>query len=112
MELNQRIDQFFPDLLAISDSMTMQIRSYTVAERNAGDGISMAELTLINAVPSTQIAASSRGTPSHASPMSPSISNQAQPGQKIDIEKIANEIYRQILAMMDAARARNGEPYL
>lgn len=29
--------------LAVSDSMTMQIRSYTVAERNAGDGISMAQ---------------------------------------------------------------------
>jgi flagellin len=29
--------------LAISDSMVMQIRSYTVAERNAGDGISMAQ---------------------------------------------------------------------
>src|SRR6266851_4074881 len=29
--------------LAISDSMMMQVRSYTVAERNAGDGISMAQ---------------------------------------------------------------------
>jgi flagellin len=29
--------------LAISDSMSAQIRSYTVAERNAGDGISMAQ---------------------------------------------------------------------
>jgi flagellin len=29
--------------LAVSDSMVMQIRSYTVAERNAGDGISMAQ---------------------------------------------------------------------
>src|SRR5882757_7339326 len=29
--------------LAINDSMVMHIRSYTVAERNAGDGISMAQ---------------------------------------------------------------------
>ena len=29
--------------LAISESMKSQIRSYTVAERNAGDGISMAQ---------------------------------------------------------------------
>ncbi len=36
---------------------------------------------------------------------------QAEIGQ-VDIEKVANEVYRQILALMDAARARNGEPYL
>ncbi|HXK19263.1 MAG TPA: flagellin, partial [Polyangiaceae bacterium] len=29
--------------LAVSESMKSQIRSYTVAERNAGDGISMAQ---------------------------------------------------------------------
>jgi hypothetical protein len=78
-----------------------------------GDGISMAELTLINATPSNQIAASTRTAPA-ANPIAPAIvgNADAKAGQKIDIEKIANEIYRQILAMMDAARARNGEPYL
>jgi hypothetical protein len=30
----------------------------------------------------------------------------------IDVEATAQEIYRYILTMMDAARARNGEPYL
>ena len=33
-------------------------------------------------------------------------------GAAIDIDKIANEVYRQILVLMDAARSRNGEPYL
>jgi hypothetical protein len=79
-----------------------------------GDGISMADLTLIAAAPSNQIAASSRGTHTHSASVSPGAAGNAEPkpGQKVDIEKIANEIYRQILAMMDAARARNGEPYL
>jgi hypothetical protein len=31
---------------------------------------------------------------------------------KIDIEKTANEIYREVVSMMDVARIRNGEPYL
>jgi hypothetical protein len=79
-----------------------------------GEGISMAELTLISSTPSNQIAASTRGTPGANTPVSSGAAGNAEPkpGQKVDIEKIANEIYRQILAMMDMARARNGEPYL
>ncbi|HEU0032949.1 MAG TPA: hypothetical protein VFQ53_20095 [Kofleriaceae bacterium] len=78
------------------------------------DGISLAELTLVQAAPSTQIAASTRTAPA-AAPVTPSLGSQNESknaGQKIDIEKVANEIYRQILIMMDAARARNGEPFL
>ena len=80
---------------------------------SSAEGISLAELTLIQSTPSHQIAASAK-TPAAAAPVSPAIGSakDQKPGQKIDIEKIANEIYRHILAMMDAARARNGEPYL
>lgn len=83
-------------------------------QSSMGGDISLAELTLISSAPSTQIAASTRGTPGASSPLGPGAAGhaEAKPGQKIDIEKIANEVYRQILAMMDAARARNGEPYL
>jgi len=78
-----------------------------------GGDISIAELTLISNAPSNQIAASTRATPGSA-PAAPSANQHAegQRGMQVDVEKIANEIYRQILAMMDAARARNGEPYL
>lgn len=77
------------------------------------DGISMAELTLVAAAPSSHVAAS-LVTP-HAPSLSPGSGNptaEADKGQKIDIEKVADEVYRQILIMMDAARSRNGEPYL
>ena len=78
------------------------------------DGISLAELTLVTAAPSTQIAAATRGVPSAAPANSnPSTSGaQANAAQQVDIEKVANEVYKQILVLMDAARGRNGEPYL
>jgi hypothetical protein len=79
------------------------------------DGISMAELTLVTAAPAAQIAASTRTAPS-ANPITSGTNSQASPAQAgaadIDVEKIANDIYRHILVMMDVARARNGEPYL
>jgi len=31
---------------------------------------------------------------------------------RIDVEKVANDVYKHIQSLMDAARARNGEPYL
>jgi len=81
---------------------------------NLGGDISLAELTLVQSAPSTHIAASERGMPSAAPPnANPSsqaaLQNSAQP---IDIEQVANDVYRHILVLMDGARARNGEPYL
>ncbi|HET9988541.1 MAG TPA: hypothetical protein VFQ65_08470, partial [Kofleriaceae bacterium] len=79
----------------------------------SGD-ISLAELTLVQAAPTTHIAASERGVQSAA----PAVANPSSTGaqqsanQQIDIEKVANEVYKHILTLMDAARARNGEPYL
>jgi hypothetical protein len=74
----------------------------------------LSELTLVTSAPSSQIAASTR-TPPAAAPPAPAASarsNGGEENQSIDIEKVANEVYRQILTLMDAARARNGEPYL
>lgn len=77
------------------------------------DGISLAELTLVQTAAPTAIAASSRGSGGSSQPMAPSTSNTAgAEKEKLDIEKLANEVYREILQMMDMARARNGEPYL
>jgi hypothetical protein len=76
--------------------------------------LSLAELTLITAAPANQVAASSRSQPS-AVPGTPNPSSQGEQANKhspIDTEKVANDVYRKVLVMMDAARARNGEPSL
>jgi hypothetical protein len=86
-----------------------------LTERSSGDGISFAELTLVTAAPSSHIAASTRSAPS-AVPATPSPATAAQQAHsaapQIDVEKLANEVYRNILVLMDVARARNGDPYL
>ncbi|HEU4726299.1 MAG TPA: hypothetical protein VFT22_00350 [Kofleriaceae bacterium] len=85
-----------------------------LTDRGDGDGISLAELTLVSAAPASHIAASSRSAPSAAppAPSGGSAAGQSPNAPHLDIDKLANDVYRQILAMMDAARARNGEPYL
>jgi hypothetical protein len=79
------------------------------------DGISMAEMTLISTAPKQAVAASSTGNVG-AAPTQASVGHgdQAKPGDKdkIDIEEVAAEVYRQVMLMFDAARERNGEPYL
>jgi len=85
-------------------------------ERSAGaaDGISLAELTLVSAAPAAHVAASSRTAPA-AAPAAPAVTQAAAAGGKaeaVDVEKLANDVYREILLMMDVARARNGDPYL
>jgi hypothetical protein len=84
-----------------------------LADRGGGpaDNISLSELTLVTSAPSTQIAASTRGAPS-ALPTSAATKTADNKEAALDIEKIANDVYRQILVIMDATRARNGEPYL
>ena len=83
------------------------------SKSNLSDGISVAELTLINAAPSQQIAASSRVAAASSAPVAvaPSAAAGAEK-ESIDIEKVANDVYREVLVLMDLARARNGEPYL
>lgn len=75
------------------------------------DNITLSELTLVQAAPSAHIAASTRSAPS-AMPAAAPAAAAAPGGANLDIEKIANDVYRQILTIMDATRARNGEPYL
>jgi hypothetical protein len=84
-------------------------------ERSAGvsDGISLAELTLVTAAPAAQVAASSRQAASSRPPVAASASAApASEQQAIDIDKVANDVFREVLLLMDIARARNGEPYL
>src|SRR5207237_10812719 len=88
-----------------------------LAERSGGisGDISLAELTLVTQTPAPQsIAAASRtsggGHAPSAAP-SPQHAGGAEKDQ-VDIDKVATEIYRDVLVMMDVARSRNGEPYL
>jgi hypothetical protein len=77
------------------------------------DGISLAELTLVQTAAPQQIAASSRHDGGSSQPVAPSPGGEiGAEKDKIDIDKLANEVYREILVLMDIARARNGEPYL
>jgi hypothetical protein len=80
---------------------------------SVSDGISLADLTLVQTAAPQQIAASSRGEGGGTQPVAPSpAAASGAEKDKIDIDKLANEVYREILVMMDIARARNGEPYL
>jgi hypothetical protein len=86
------------------------------SQGSSADAISIAELTLVTAAPATHIAASSRSQPG-AGPIAPAATDATEKAgaggaNNIDVESVAQEIYRHILVMMDAARARNGEPYL
>jgi len=84
-----------------------------LADRGSEGGISLAELTLVTAAPASHVAASTRAAPSASPPAPGSAKGASQPAaSQIDVDKLANDIYRQILILMDAARARNGEPYL
>ncbi|MEZ4358671.1 MAG: hypothetical protein R3B48_00710 [Kofleriaceae bacterium] len=83
-------------------------------DRGDVEGISLADLTLIAAAPPTQIAASGRDAQVVASPPKQA-SPDAKSGEKeekVDIEKVASEVYRAVVQLMDSARMRNGEPYL
>ncbi|MBA3465231.1 MAG: hypothetical protein H0T46_35195, partial [Deltaproteobacteria bacterium] len=86
------------------------------ATSSSDGGFSLSELTLVTAAPASHIAASSRAS-SHAAAPAPAAAASAGPkgagaGADVDVDKIADDVYRQILVMMDLARSRNGEPYL
>jgi hypothetical protein len=77
-----------------------------------GTGISISELTLVTSTPSNQIAASTRAATSAAATPAPAAAAQPGKAPQIDVEKLATEVYRNILVLMDVARARNGDPNL
>lgn len=80
---------------------------------SVADGISIAELTLISTAPVAQIAASSRSEGGRAAAPAPAATPAGgEQKQQVDIEKLANDVYREVLVLMDIARSRNGEPYL
>jgi hypothetical protein len=84
-----------------------------LSERS-GDGISMAELTLVTAAPASHVAAAAVAppSPSPAAPSGASDGAQQSNAPQIDVEKLAYDVYRDILVQMDIARVRNGDSFL
>ena len=87
-------------------------------EAPSSSGLTAAEMTLVTSAPRTQIAASpmsaSRPTQSTggAAPASTQHEGPAAAGPgKPDIDKIAQDVYDQVLRMLDVARERNGDPW-
>lgn len=81
-------------------------------EQRDVEGISLADLTLIAAPPPQQLAASSRDAPA-ATPSKPAASeSKGEKGQKVDIEKVAREVYKAFMDICRSTNERNGNPYL
>jgi hypothetical protein len=81
-------------------------------QRGPSESLSVAELTLIATAPQRQVAASTRGAPAPAMAQAPTGASGAEQGEKPDIDKIAAEVYAEILRLIDVARERNGDPWL
>jgi len=79
---------------------------------SVAEDISIAELTLIQSMPSSAVAASTRSMPSATPSPATEDSRVAKEEHKIDIEKVAHDVMDHVKTLMDSARARNGEPYL
>ncbi|MBC7973800.1 MAG: hypothetical protein H7138_02360, partial [Myxococcales bacterium] len=84
-----------------------------LAERSGdSDGISLAELTLVTSAPASHVAASSvQAAAPSATNSGATTTAQGANSPKIDVDKIANELFHDIMMMMDVARSRNGDPY-
>jgi len=75
------------------------------------ENIQLSDLTLVQTAPAN-IAASTRGAPS-AMPAAPAPASASAHGDsKVDVDKVANEVYHKLLGIMDATRSRNGDPFL
>ncbi len=82
-------------------------------DRSPGAGMSLAELVLVTsaATPSKAIAASTRGSSPTAVASTPSTAAQSAGGQKPNVEKLAYDVFQEVLRLIDIARERGGDPY-
>ena len=83
-------------------------------DRGDGDGISLAEMTLVNAAPARHVAASSESAASSApsgggggSGGGEGAGNQGED----EVESLAEEVYEEVLRMLQIAGARIGDPW-
>jgi hypothetical protein len=83
-------------------------------QRSGGvsESISIAELTLIATAPARSIAADARdAAPSMAAGAAPTGQSGAAQGEKPNIDKIAAEVYAEVLNLLELARSRSGDPW-
>jgi hypothetical protein len=87
-------------------------RRHLADTSGSGDGITLAEMTLVTAAPPQQVAA--RTVSIDAVPTPPPSPAGAQEGAlpPPDVEQIAREVYAQIIRMIEVARERSGDPWL
>ncbi|GAB4513381.1 MAG: hypothetical protein Tsb0020_31630 [Haliangiales bacterium] len=82
-------------------------------ENQSGDGISIAEMTLVATAPSHHIAASPKsaasGSTSTAAPSASGGSESQDIEPTANVEQIAREVYAEICRLIDFARERNGD---
>ena len=81
-------------------------------QQTPGSGMSLAELVLVTAMPSRAIAAATRGAsaaPASSAPAGAGSSGKAV--EKPDVDKIAHEVYLEVLKLIDIARERSGDPF-
>ncbi|WP_045119106.1 hypothetical protein [Haliangium ochraceum] len=81
-----------------------------------GDGITLAEMTLVTAAPVRQVAASPRSTSSGAaassgSPAASDGSESQDAEPTANVEQLAREVYAEICRMIAVARDRNGDTW-
>ena len=88
-------------------------RMHVASLRGLSDSLSIADLTLIASTPSHQVAASTRGSaPAASTPTQAAGAGSAEHGEKPDVDKIAAEVYGEILKLLEVARERSGDPWL
>lgn len=81
-------------------------------EGNAGDGISLAEMTLVTAAPARHVAASPKTASASSQP--PEAQGGSETGANeptADVEQLAREVYAEICRLIEVARERNGDTW-
>jgi hypothetical protein len=82
-------------------------------QRGLSETISVAEMTLIATAQPHQVAASTRGSsPAPSMAAAPTGASGAEQGEKPDIDKLASEVYAEILRLLEVARERSGDPWV
>jgi len=81
-------------------------------ERSGSAGsMTLAELVLVTAVPQKAIAASPRHASSHSGHAKHGKDSHKGEEKKPDVNKLAQEVYAEVLKLIDSARERSGDPY-
>jgi trimeric autotransporter adhesin len=82
------------------------------ADRTEVGGFAISDLTLVASTPRTQVAAASRDSAAAPAPKEASADGTTKSGPRVDIPKVAHEVYNEVQQIMRSARNRNGAPFL